>query len=108
MLTIGERIKQMRDERGWKQGELAMRAGLSQPVISVLEGGSSIPTLMSLIAIANAFGLPLVCLLRDVYLGQCVEPDGGQISDEEWTLIMAYRQRDVKTLLRMTSEVIEV
>jgi len=38
-MPIGETLKALRTQRGWGQAELARRAGITQPVISVLESG---------------------------------------------------------------------
>ena len=38
-MPIGETLKALRTQRGWGQAELAQRAGITQPVISVLESG---------------------------------------------------------------------
>jgi transcriptional regulator with XRE-family HTH domain len=37
--TLAERVKDLRDGRGWSQYELARRAGLSKQTISHLESG---------------------------------------------------------------------
>ena len=37
--AIGERVYWLRDERGWTQGELANKSGISTTTISHLENG---------------------------------------------------------------------
>lgn len=43
-LKLKNRIKEMRQERGWSQTELAKRAGSTQNTISSLETGQYSPT----------------------------------------------------------------
>lgn len=53
---IGERIRQLRTERGISQVELAEKAGLSQPHIVRIEQGRYSVGLDTLQAIAKALG----------------------------------------------------
>jgi transcriptional regulator with XRE-family HTH domain len=39
MATVGERIKSRREELGWKQDDLATKAGISKSFLSDLENG---------------------------------------------------------------------
>ena len=39
MLTLGEEIKRLRLEAGMTQGELSQAAGISQPMIALIESG---------------------------------------------------------------------
>jgi transcriptional regulator with XRE-family HTH domain len=39
MMTLGERLRQLRTRRRWSQRELAERAGVRQALISQLESG---------------------------------------------------------------------
>ena len=38
-MTVGQRIRDARDQRGWSQTELAERCGLSRPTIARIEAG---------------------------------------------------------------------
>lgn len=51
------RLKELRDEFGWTQKQLADRAGLSQGGIGAIENGSREPNITTLKAIARAFGV---------------------------------------------------
>jgi transcriptional regulator with XRE-family HTH domain len=56
-MTIGERIKRLRDRKGWDQSELAARAGVKQSLLSRLEGGSRTnPTADIVRKLARALG----------------------------------------------------
>jgi Zn-dependent peptidase ImmA (M78 family) len=57
-LIYGERIRQARELRGLTQGELGGRIGVSQPAITQMESGITVPTEDHLQAIAFQTGLP--------------------------------------------------
>ena len=56
---IGKKIKRLREERDWKQGKLATKAGLSPSYIPDLENGKKCPTVEVLDAICFAFEITL-------------------------------------------------
>lgn len=61
---VADNVARMRRQRNWRQAQLAKKGGIGQTTISSLEDpqGKS-PTLETLIAVANAFGVsPLVLL----------------------------------------------
>jgi transcriptional regulator with XRE-family HTH domain len=53
---LGERIRRLRREKGWTQGDLGVRAGLKPARISKYERGTYQPGLAALKAIADALG----------------------------------------------------
>ena len=58
-ISFGERLKQLRLARGWTQGQLAQKAGLSRTAISSTEQRKSTrPSADALLKLANAFGIP--------------------------------------------------
>ena len=80
-MTIGERIKQLREKRGLSQRALAKAIGVSQAIVQRWEGGARDPNQM---AIANAKRLArclgvsidyLVGMYEDDDQGDC-EPAG--------------------------------
>lgn len=54
---FGERLKELRRERGVGQVELAKGIGVSNGIISLWEHGLREPTLNNLVAIAKYFGV---------------------------------------------------
>jgi transcriptional regulator with XRE-family HTH domain len=54
-----EQVKQLREERGWSQLELARRSGVDNAVISVVEAGKRSPSLPTLKKLATALGVDL-------------------------------------------------
>ena len=62
--ALGERIRKLRESRGWSQRDLARRAGIaSKSVISYYELGERHPTLENLVLLAKVFGVPTDYLL---------------------------------------------
>ena len=55
-MTVGQRIREARDARGWSQGELAERCGLSRPTIARIEAGQHV-RMGTLETVARALGL---------------------------------------------------
>ncbi len=54
---IGQRIFDLRDERGWSQTELSRRASLSRTTISHLESGTTKPASATIRKLARAFDM---------------------------------------------------
>ena len=63
-VALGERVRNLREARGWTQRELARRAGIaSKSVISYYELGERHPTLDNLVLLAKVFGVSTDYLL---------------------------------------------
>jgi transcriptional regulator with XRE-family HTH domain len=58
-VTIGEKIKVLRKERGWTQGELGQKAGMLAQNISRYEKNKAVPREATLTIFAEVFNLPL-------------------------------------------------
>jgi DNA-binding XRE family transcriptional regulator len=63
-MSIGERIKELRKQKGLAQWELAEKIGSSQNTISGWEVGRNDPTIFNCIVIADYFGVTLDELCR--------------------------------------------
>lgn len=59
VVTIGEKIKMLRRDRGWSQGELGERVGIKPQNISKYEKGWTVPRESTLEVFAEVFGLPM-------------------------------------------------
>lgn len=60
------RIRQLREERGLTQTELARKSGLAQPTLSELERGSKTnPSLKVLRRLADALGIDVADLIKE-------------------------------------------
>lgn len=56
---IGAKIRKLREEKDWKQGKLATKAGISPSYIPDLENGKKCPTVEVLDYICCALGISL-------------------------------------------------
>ncbi len=62
-LPLGARIKQLRNERGWKQIDLAEKTGIDRNMISYYENGKYLPSADALLKIAEVFDVSIDYLL---------------------------------------------
>jgi transcriptional regulator with XRE-family HTH domain len=60
---FGERLRELRQKRGWTQVELAQRCDLPQARISELESGSRAPNLVTIVRLASSLECKLGALV---------------------------------------------
>ena len=65
-IALGERIRQLRIERRWRQIDLAEETGIHENYVSDLEQGRKEICLRTLQAIAKAFDLTMADLLKNL------------------------------------------
>ena len=58
-------VKEHRNGRGWSQGELARRLGVSRQTINAVETDKYDPSLPLALRMARVFGLPVEALFHD-------------------------------------------
>jgi transcriptional regulator with XRE-family HTH domain len=61
--TLGRRVRQLRESRGWTQEQLASRCGKHWTYVGGIERGERNPTLRVLASLAKAFSIPVAQLL---------------------------------------------
>ncbi|MFR9729080.1 helix-turn-helix domain-containing protein [Saccharopolyspora sp. MS10] len=66
---LGDRIRRLRTERSWPEGELASRTGLGEPRLAEVEQERATPSLAELTAIAEALDVALAELFTDAAPG---------------------------------------
>lgn len=64
-MNFPNRLKSLREKRGWSQRKLAMEANVSQPFISGLELGNKNPTILIVKKLATALDVSISDLLDD-------------------------------------------
>ena len=67
-MTVGERIKQIRQEKGLTQKELGKKCGLADSAIRRYELGGANPKLETQKRIAKALGVPVSLLNNELYV----------------------------------------
>ncbi|MCP2169300.1 helix-turn-helix domain-containing protein [Goodfellowiella coeruleoviolacea] len=60
---LGKAVREMREQRGWTQDQLASAADMTQPAIARFEAGGTVPTLPVLERLAQALEAELVVRL---------------------------------------------
>jgi transcriptional regulator with XRE-family HTH domain len=60
---LGKAVREMREQRGWTQIQLAQAAGMTQPAVARFEAGGTIPTIPVLDRLAHALDVELVVRL---------------------------------------------
>lgn len=63
-MSVGNNIKRLREERGLSQADLAMRANISQSMLSQIEKGTKNPSLQVGKEIADILGCSVDKLLE--------------------------------------------
>jgi putative transcriptional regulator len=56
--TVRNRIKELRDDRGWTQQELADKVGVSRQSINSIERDRYVPSLVLALTFARVFACP--------------------------------------------------
>ncbi len=64
-MIIGDRLRVMREEKGFSQGEIEKRTGLLRCYISRVENGHTVPSIETLEKLARALEIPLYQLFYD-------------------------------------------
>ncbi|WP_261458807.1 helix-turn-helix domain-containing protein [Serratia fonticola] len=62
-IKFGQRVRELRKERGWSQEEFADKCGLDRTYVSGIERGVRNPTLAIIGTIANSFSIELSTLM---------------------------------------------
>lgn len=58
------RVRELRADRGWSQGDLAERLGVSRQTVNAIEAGRYNPSLPLAFQISAAFGLPIEAIFQ--------------------------------------------
>ncbi len=61
---LGRSVRQMREDRGWSQSNLAEVAGMTQSAVARFEAGGTVPSLVVLERLARALDADLVVQVR--------------------------------------------
>lgn len=64
--SIGERINELRVNRGINQTEFAVLLGVGQKAVSLIERGVNNPTIAQLIILSDSFGVSIDWIIKGV------------------------------------------
>lgn len=65
-MTMGERIKMLREQRGITQSELAKICNVSDKAVSTWENGRNIPRMGAIQRMADYFGIPKSAIIENI------------------------------------------
>jgi len=91
-VTIGERIRALRKERGMTQKQVAEKCGMADSAIRKYESGSQTPKVETLQRIADALNVPLFSLLGSV-----------SRTDPDFQMVMEYTGLTEQALYTITN-----
>src|SRR5579884_3230769 len=81
--AIGKRIEAIMSARGFTQGQIAVRAGMSQPTVhKIIAGKIEDPALSVVLRIARALGVGVDVLLSDVVLPESLEEQVADLQEK--------------------------
>ena len=81
-MTLGERIRQEREQRGMSQAELARRIGVSKNTMNMIEESKiADPRFSRVLAIARQLGMSLDALVRGAAPPTPDKPRGPKVQD---------------------------
>lgn len=63
---FGAMINRMRWERRWTLRDLAERTGMNPTYLGILENGHNMPTLVTILKLAEVFGVEAASLVREI------------------------------------------
>lgn len=96
----GDRLRQLREARGFSQDELAAQLGFGAAQMNRYENGKADPSLDGITRIANALQVT-----TDWLLGLTDDPQSrleeDEITPEEWQLLNHFRRDDLEGLMRV-------
>lgn len=64
-MIIGQRLKALREEKNWSQGQIEKRTGLLRCYVSRVENGHTVPSFETIEKFARALEVPLYQLFYD-------------------------------------------
>ncbi|MGV0131442.1 helix-turn-helix domain-containing protein [Burkholderia gladioli] len=106
---IAERLRVLRDARGWSLETLAEHSGVSRSNISLIERGQSSPTAVVLDKLATALAVPLSSLFGESGESEAPSPIARAADQPLWTNpASGYQRRQLSPALRSPIQLVEV
>lgn len=109
--ALAQRLRELRDARGWSLDALADRSTVSRSNISLIERGQSSPTAVVLDKLATALGVSLASLFEAPDGAAATEPSPLAVAGEQpvWTdPASGYVRRNLSPALWSPLQLVEV
>lgn len=71
---FGAILQRLREERGWTKKKLATRAGLTATYIGILEQGGNVPSLSTVLELAEVLGADIAEIMRTLSAARNAPP----------------------------------
>jgi transcriptional regulator with XRE-family HTH domain len=97
-VSLGEKLKQLRKEKGWSQDELAFHAQIDGRQVSRYENGRVMPSVDVIVKIAKAYDVSIDYLLLDDVPRRPARPPSGKLAERVLSLA-PLSEDDEKSLL---------
>jgi len=65
-VRFGAIVRRLREERGWTRTKLATRAGMSAQYVGIVEKGGNIPSLTTVLELAEVLGGDVAEIMREL------------------------------------------
>lgn len=101
-MDTNRRIKQLLDERGWSPYRLAKESGLSDATVGNIFRRNTVPSMATLTAICNGFGITLSQFFAENGLVE-LTPELQDLFDD-WVLLTAEQKATAKQLIKAISK----
>ena len=72
-IRFGAIIRRVRAERGWTRLKLARRSGMHVNYVAMVEAGRNVPSLVTILELADVLGIDAGELVREVAAGRNVK-----------------------------------
>ena len=102
-MDTNERLRRLLNERGWTEYKLAKKCGLSQSTIANIYRRNTVPSIATLEAICNGFGITLSQFFADEQMVE-LTPDLKEIFDCWVSLTPTQKDAAVQMLKAMNME----
>jgi len=102
-LPIGARIRQLRDQRGFTQGDIEQKTGLMRCYISRVENGFKVPCLETLEKFAAALDLPLYRLFYSGSGAPPMSPPTARPSHQDFLQLTGKKGPEARFLRKLGS-----
>lgn len=101
-MDIIKRVRQLLDARGWTPYRLAKESGLSDATVGNMFRRNTIPSMATLTAICNGFGITLAQFFAEDGLVE-LTPELQELFDD-WVLLTAEQKATAKQLIKAISK----